>query len=82
MKKLVLLLGCFILFTCTTEVEVEVENPINSENVKRISELETLLASLNSTLSQSENQNLLKEVNDLKEQLNQALTLSRGFFCK
>ena len=58
------------------------ENPINSENLKRISELETLLASLNSTLSQSENQNLLKEVNDLKEQLNQALTLSRGYFCK
>ena len=74
MKKLILILGCFILFTCTTEVEVE--NPINSENVKRISELETLLANLNSTLSQSENQNqnLLKEVNDLKEQLNQALS--------
>ena len=69
MRKLKYILLLLIAIGCTKEVEVL--NPINAENVKKIAELQTQLSSLTSSLSglQSQNQNLTNERNNLEEQL-------------
>ena len=69
MRKLKYILLLFIAISCTKEVEVL--NPINAENVKKIAELQSQLSSLTSSLSglQSQNQNLTNERNNLVEQL-------------
>ena len=69
MRKLKYILLLLIAIGCTKEVEVL--NPINAENVKKIAELQTQLSSLTSSLSglQSQNQNLANERNSLQEQL-------------
>jgi uncharacterized coiled-coil protein SlyX len=69
MKKLKYILLLLIAISCTKEVEVL--NPINAENVKKIAELQSQLSSLTSSLTglQSQNQNLTNEKNNLLEQL-------------
>jgi cell division protein FtsB len=69
MRKLKYILLLLIAISCTKEVEVL--NPINAENVKKIAELQSQLSSLTSSLSglQSQNQNLTNERNNLVEQL-------------
>ena len=69
MRKLKYILLLLIAIGCTKEVEVL--NPINAENVKKIAELQSQLSSLTSSLSglQSQNQNLANERNNLVEQL-------------
>jgi len=69
MSKLKYILLLLIAIGCTKEVEVL--NPINAENVKKIAELQSQLSSLTSSLSglQSQNQNLANERNNLVEQL-------------
>lgn len=69
MRKLKYILLLFIAISCTKEVEVL--NPINAENVKKIAELQSQLSSLTLSLSglQSQNQNLTNERNSLQEQL-------------
>ena len=69
MRKLKYILLLLIAIGCTKEVEVL--NPINAENVKKIAELQSQLSSLTSSLSglQSQNQNLTNERNNLVEQL-------------
>ncbi len=69
MRKLKYILLLLIAISCTKEVEVL--NPINAENVKKIAELQSQLSSLTSSLSglQSQNQNLTNERNSLQEQL-------------
>ena len=70
MRKLKYILLLLIAISCTKEVEVL--NPINAENVKKIAELQSQLSWLTSSLSglQSQNQNLTNERNSLQEQLN------------
>jgi len=80
MKNLLLVLSLFLLiYACgkDSEVKVEVQNPLNSQNVKKIAELESQLSSLNSSLSESgnNNQNLTKQVADLQKQLTSTQSL-------
>jgi hypothetical protein len=69
MKKLKYIFLFFVAISCTNEVEVL--NPINAENVKKIAELQSQLSLLSSSLSdlQNQNQNLTYERNSLREQV-------------
>ena len=69
MRKLKYILLLLIAISCTKEVEVL--NPINAENVKKIEELQSQLSSLTSLISglESQNQDLTNERNNLVEQL-------------
>jgi len=69
MRKLKYILLLLIAISCTKEVEVL--NPVNAENVKKIAELQSQLSSLTSLISglESQNQNLTNERNNLVEQL-------------
>lgn len=69
MRKLKYILLLLVAISCTKEVEVL--NPINAENVKKIEELQSQLSSLTSLISglESQNQDLTNERNNLVEQL-------------
>ncbi|MDG0968152.1 MAG: hypothetical protein P8N93_07570 [Flavobacteriaceae bacterium] len=74
-RKITFSLSLLILIGCTKDVEVKVENPLNTDNIQLIEELQKQLNELTSNLQNSQNLNnsLESQILDLQSQIQELL---------